>query len=524
MPRISLSAPFLFVPLLSVLLASLLATPGMASPPPAQAMNQQAQQAMRRPTRVDVLALEKTNQTDHPVRLQVTLRGGDGQPVPALDTVSADVQITLPSGQTSTRALTFSPGESQKEIDIPISEAGLVKLSVRQPDDRLLGSSDYVYVAPLPKPKAAKKKATRKQSHLVVPLASPRLRFAAEPRVFPARLMTAAYTMLPQAGGADAPPAQPGAPAADASLQLKISGVDSPDGIPADGKTAARVQLFWIAPDPPKQDVQVWLNWSNGDLSPNPVLIPNGQRTGEAEWTSRYPIPSATLSVAATIPPHLQFQGNNQATARFGEVFALDFAKPSDPSHIGPDPAQPADPRYAGPPIVLTIVDTFDLTAMFFDSVGNPTRIPSQRSVVFVASSPILSLKPAQVDGDFRFSTTVVPTYIGQSNIEALSPGYHSLLYEVRVTYLSVLLFCLAGGVMGALLSYMNSKGNLLVRIASGVIVGLVASWAYVFVGLPNIQAALLHSRLSVLFVSLLASFGGVKVLSVISGKLNLGF
>jgi hypothetical protein len=486
-------------------------------------MNQQAQQAMRRPTRVDVLALEKTNQTDHPVRLQVTLRGGDGQPVPALDTVSAEVQITLPSGQTSTRALTFSPGESQKEIDIPIAEAGLVKLSVRQPNNRLLGSTDYVYVAPLPKPKAAKKKLTRKQSHLALPLANPRLRLAAEPRgVSSARLVTVAYTMLPQAGGADSPPAQPGVPAADASLQLKISGVDSPDGIPADGKTGARVQLFWIAPDPPEQDVQVWLNWSNGDLAPNPVLIPRGQRTGEAQWTSKYPIPSATLNVAATIPPHLQFQGTNLATARFGEVFALDFAKPSDPSHFAPAP--PADPRYAGPPIVLTIVDTFDLTAMFFDSVGNPTKIPSQRSVVFVASSPILSLKPAQVDGDFRFSTTVVPTYFGKSNIEALSPGYHSLLYEVRVTYVSVLLFCLAGGVMGALLSYMNSKGNLLVRIASGVIVGLVASWAYVFLGLPNVQTAILHSRLSVLFVSLLASFGGVKVLSVISGKLNLGF
>lgn len=123
----------------------------------------------------------------------------------------------------------------------------------------------------------------------------------------------------------------------------------------------------------------MWLNWSNGDLSPNPVLISKGQRLGEAQWTSRYPIPSATLNVAATIPPHLQFLGSNQATARFGEVFALDFAKPSDPSHFGAAPPQP-DPRYAGPPIVLTIVDTFDLSAMFFDSVGNPTKIPSKRS------------------------------------------------------------------------------------------------------------------------------------------------
>jgi hypothetical protein len=70
----------------------------------------------------------------------------------------------------------------------------------------------------------------------------------------------------------------------------------------------------------------------------------------------------------------------------------------------------------------------------------------------------------------------------------------------------------------------LNSQGKLGVRILSGVIVGAVASWAYVFVGLPTVQAAILHSRLSVLFVSLLAAFSGVKVLEVISKKLNFGF
>lgn len=94
----------------------------------------------------------------------------------------------------------------------------------------------------------------------------------------------------------------------------------------------------------------------------------------------------------------------------------------------------------------------------------------------------------------------------------------------MKVTYVSVLLLCILGGVLGGLLAYMNSQGRLWARIASGVIVGMVASWAYVFVGLPNVETAILHSRISVLFVSLLASFSGVKVLGVISGALKFGF
>jgi hypothetical protein len=59
-------------------------------------------------------------------------------------------------------------------------------------------------------------------------------------------------------------------------------------------------------------------------------------------------------------------------------------------------------------------------------------------------------------------------------------------------------------------------------RVVTGLIVGLVASWAYVIVGLPKLETAFLHNRLSVFFVALLVGLSGVKGLTFISSKFNL--
>jgi hypothetical protein len=104
-----------------------------------------------------------------------------------------------------------------------------------------------------------------------------------------------------------------------------------------------------------------------------------------------------------------------------------------------------------------------------------------------------------------------------------VADGYHSPIRPIQVTWISVFVLCIVGGICGGLLSFLTSQGKLWVRIVSGVIVGAVASWAYVFVGLPSASAAILHSQLSVLFVSLLAAFSGVKIVEGITKKLNFG-
>jgi hypothetical protein len=474
----------------------------------AQSMSQQAQAAMVRPLRIDVQATKSASQADQSVPVQVTLQGGNGQPASPKMPVIAEVQLTAPSGMNSTQTVTFGPGESTKQLKFGLGESGVAKVTVRSVNQQLLGSSTYMYVAqpvsasrPSPQVKSgAKPRAKKKKGDSAPSGGMARVHAGTLPGQV--HLALAAYPVpsvqddLPQA-------ARNTSNHFSLPLMLQVSGVESPDGIPADGKTAAHVQIFWIDSNTPTQEVQIWLTWTNGDLAPNPVVIPPSGRTAEALWTSKYALPSARVRVAATNPPHLRFRGSSEATVKFGDpILSLDFAIPPDN---------------------ISIVDTLNLTAMFFDQLGNPLRTTGNKSVQFLGGS-ILRFNPTQAHGHFSFSTIVTPIYVGQSSVQAVSDGYHSPLRPLQVTWIGVLVLCIVGGICGAVLSFLTSQGKLWIRIVSGVIVGAVASWAYVFVGLPNVSAAILHSPLSVLFVSLLAAFSGVKVVEVITTKLNFGF
>ena len=227
---------------------------------------------------------------------------------------------------------------------------------------------------------------------------------------------------------------------------------------------------------------------------------------GEAHWTSRSPIAAAKLTVAGT-SPKVPFAGSKEATVVFGTPIL----------GIG----------LINPPSRMTIVDSVTLTAVFFDADGNPIPTGTKREYRFVSNSPVLHLQPehAAIDpGAPDFSTVATPTFVGESLIEVVSPGYTSKPQRVKVTGLIVLFLCVIGGILGGLLVYMTSQGKLWVRIVTGIIVGTVASWAYVFLGLPHIQSMILHTQISVLFVSVLAAFAGVKTLSVITKALNFGF
>jgi hypothetical protein len=92
----------------------------------------------------------------------------------------------------------------------------------------------------------------------------------------------------------------------------------------------------------------------------------------------------------------------------------------------------------------------------------------------------------------------------------------------IRITWIGVLCLSLLGGFLGGLLAWINSNGKLVVRIITGLIVGLVASWAYVVVGLPKLETSFLHNQLSVFFVALLVGLSGVKGATFISSKFNL--
>jgi hypothetical protein len=459
----------------------------------AQLMRQQAQEAILRPAKVDILPVDQLNQTTRPVHVEVVLRSSIGQPAAVQEATTVEVTATLPSGHVVRQSVTFAPGESSKTTELSLTESGVTKLRARQENDALLESTNYVNVAPPPVQKQKRRSRKAAQSSRPHSELRPRFEFA-RPRLL--------YAALYQE------PNQPTAFTATAGpqLMLKVSGENDATGVRADGIAFARIQIFYMADTPPATNIKVWVSPSNGDISANPIIISKNQLMGEAHWTSKSPIAAAKLTIVTT-NPKVPFAGSTEATVTFGApILGIGFLNP---------------------PSKISIVDSATVTAVFFDADGNPVPTGTKRDYRFVSNSPILRLQPdhASVDpGASDFSTVATPTFVGESQIEVVSPGYISKPQKVRVTGLVVLLLSVVGGVLGELLAYFNSKGKLWARIVTGVIVGAVASWAYVFVGLPNIQSMILHTQISVLFVSVLAAFAGVKTLSVITKALNLGF
>lgn len=461
-------------------------------------MKQQAQMVIQQAVKVEVNVAprQQGKKPGEPVQVEIVLKDGKGQPVGAPENTTIELKVTPPSGKASTSKVQLAPGEKSKSVTIVLNEPGPSQLSVRQVDNRLVSSTNYVLAAS--PTSARKKKATGKVKGI-----PGKGSWLLPAPAGGARLIYASFPVNEQQ-----PDNNAGAALDDGHprLMLRISGEDDAGGVRADGISAARVQVFYMADTPPGSDVKIWLQQTNGDVTPNPLILPRGTSVAEAKWTSKFPVEAARLSIA-TVSPRLEFLGPSEATVRFGQpILGIGFVNP---------------------PVSISIVDRVDLVARFYDSEGNPIQTNVKRPFRFASNSPALRLLPENDEvtpGKSDFSTKAQPTGLGICNIEASTPGYRAISYQIKITGTVVLLLCLLGGILGGLAAYINSQGKLWMRIVSGVIVGLVASWAYVYVGLSKTDSIIAHNQLSVLIVSILAAFAGVKVLGVITKSLNLGF
>jgi hypothetical protein len=457
---------------------------------------------VRTPAKLNVAPVNVQNQAGANVPVQVQLQDADGQPASTNKNIDAVLQVEQPSGQTTNYPITFGPGETAKRVTIPMGQPGLAKLTVKQNDKQLIGASAFVLVHPAkPETKtspAATQKPTQKQA------GGP----GAQLREFPAirgrqpRLIWTALVgpQVPAPAGLQAAP----------NLALTVSGEDANGGTPADGTSCAVVQVFYLGDDYPTHDIQVWLSPSNGMLDNNPIVIQKATSSGKACWTSRYPLASATLSVAATNPASYTFAATTGG------------ADPRSVSHKFTDNISGIE--FVNAPKSITIVDSFYLTARFTGPSG-PVKLSDNREVDFSTDGAFLSLAPKQTvvqAGAFDSSTVLVPTYFGQSKVQAFTPDYPPANAVITITWAGVLIASLLGGAIGGLLGWINSAGTLWTRIVTGLIVGLVASWAYVIVGLPKLETAFLHNQLSVFFVALIVGLSGVKGIAFIAPKLNL--
>ncbi len=478
----------------------------------AQSLSQQTDQQSNNsqaPAKIALSPVRVENRLGDEVPLQINLLDRNGRPAAANQNIAADVKVEQPSGQTATYSVTFAPGESSKELPVPIPESGVSKVTVEQTNKQLIGGSNFVLVRPAGKKRNAKVPKSAKEPKTEQKGPGSELRDVSRGGTRVHLLRVALRVSQPSAAlnSAQAVAVTPPAP----QLQLEVSGEDANGGTRADGKTCASVQVFYLGEADLQRDVQIWLSFSNGRIDNNPIVIQKGTAVGTACWVSSFPIQAATIRVAATNPPGFTF-------ASLG-----DGGDPKVATHKFTDNI--AGIQFVNAPQSITIVNSFLLTAQFIDPNNEPVRLTQSRDVHFTTDNAALGINPGQITvpiGAFDASTQLTPTYFGISTVRVSTPYYDPVPMPIRITWIGVLCLSLLGGFLGGLLAWMNSNGKLVVRIITGLIVGLVASWAYVIVGLPKLETSFLHNQLSVFFVALLVGLSGVKGATFISSKLKL--
>ena len=295
-------------------------------------------------------------------------------------------------------------------------------------------------------------------------------------------------------------------PTKDMKLEFTVSGDDGSNGVLADGKSSAHIKVLAICGQPPSSDIRVWLNASVGEVNPNPLIIKKGQTEGSARWRSKT-VAEGSIEVATTVPADLEFLGSTKQKLRFSPLIW--------------------ELRFANAPDVISIVDEPPVTLRLYDRNGSPVLSDAPRRVRFISRSPILRANPTDAEisaGASDASTMLLATYTGETQVEASTAGYPPTLLKLKVNATVVIILCIAGGVGGGFLAFVKSRGNILLRIGTGILVGLLASWVYVYLGITHLNPAIAHSQLSVLFISIFAAFSGVKAVAGLSKLLNLGF
>ena len=408
-------------------------------------MAQVARDYAWRPALADVLPLAQGAIVGDRVPLRVVLLDASGKLTNALERTALVIEATGPSGKKVTENLEVAPGASSIDLSFQAMEPGLTKVIVRQPQDQILDSSNFVLINP-------------------VQLAPP----------------------VPQ-------------------LMFRVSG-ERDSNVRADGVSYGRIGVYYLNSQPARLPIEVWLTWNHGVVKPNPLIIKKGGRFAEAHWTSGSPVATASVAVAG-IKPAIPVNGVREANIKFVEPVS--------------------GVAFLNPPGTMNIVDDYSLHARFYDLAGNFVKTSEQRKVMVSAGSPIVRFKPDAGETDWDFQTDMIPVGWGKAEIAVATPGYPPFTHTIVITYLGVLWLCVAGGLLGGLVDVfirpnVRRGRPFIASFMVGIPAALLACWAYVVRVLPIVPAGILHSRIAVLGVSLMAGWAGVFVFRKVVAALGM--
>jgi hypothetical protein len=467
-----------------------------------QAQGQMQQYRMRvakanaEPFKVEVQPTQQGVRPGASTVIRIELRNAANQPVNAVEPTTLEIKAKSPSRPEQAQKVVIPANANSANITLTPREAGIWKLEAREVNDHLKSGSNFLMVSSpegaRPPAAAAPRERRPMRRKTAPPQASP------TPRAFLSRphLILAAYEYEPPQ---DALPTQP---AQQAGIILRVSG-EGDGKVRADGISAARVSVFLMALH--REPVRVWLSVSHGQLKQPFVTILPGQFVAEVDWTSTTPLSQAKVSISQTSP---RIAGYELASA------TVDFVDPI------------VAISFANPPARINIVEKTTLAVRFVDK--NATPIPAHSPLLyrFSANSGKLRLAPATDQtkpGSMDFSTDITPSALGTVTLEAAVEGLQPVRQSIEITGTLLLLFCALGGAAGGLVNHFDRKQKgLLASLLTAVIVSLPITWLYVWVGLPNLNAAFLHNQLSAVMVAIIGGAAGASGLKTAAKQFGL--
>ena len=463
-------------------------------------MAQVAREYAWRPARADILPQAQGMKAGNPVPVKIVLLDANGKLTNAIEKISLIVEATGPSRKTESVNVEIAAGASAADVTLPaIATPGLIKLTVRQPENRILESSNFVLITPAQTQRSKSSRKTQKKTPTRKSTSS-----LYSPFPGAARLQRADPTFF------EFQPDQPGAgsgaaTASSPQLMFQVSG-ERDSNVRADQTSYERIAIYYMDSEPARFPIQVWLTWNHGEVKPNPLVIKRGQRFAEAHWTSGWPVANAKVAIA-DIKPAIPVNGAREATINFVEPVS--------------------GVAFFNPPTTMSIVDAYRLHARFYDLAGNFVRTSDKRKVTVSTNSPIVHFKPDTQDTDWDFATDLIPTGWGKAEIEVATPGYPPFTHTVVITYLAVLWLCMVGGLLGSLADVLTNRNapkgwRILARLIVGTLAALLACWAYVVMGIPDAPPGILHSRIAIVGVSLVGGWAGILVFRKVGKALGM--
>ncbi len=488
-PVLALIAVFLFVLCSLVWLTQIARAQSQAQSVAQAPMAQVAREYAWRPVRADVLPQAQGVKAGDPVPVKVVLMDASGKLTNAVEKTNLVVEATGPSRKKVSVNIEIARGASGADLVLPAMAPGLIKLTVRQPENRILESSNFVLIAPVPTPRSKSSRKPQKK----MPVSKTTSRFYSS-FYATGRLLRVGLTVLdfqldqPESGGNAARVSGP-------QLMFQVSG-ERDSNVRADQTSYERIAVYYMDSEPARFPIQVWLTWNHGEVKPNPLIIRGGQRFAEAHWTSGWPVAGAKVAIA-DIKPAIAVNGAREATINFVEPVS--------------------GVAFFNPPTTMSIVDAYSLHARFYDLAGNFVRTSDKRKVTVSSNSPIVRFKPDTQDTDWDFETDLIPTGWGEAEIEVATPGYPPFTHTVVITYLAVLWLCVGGGLLGSLADVLTNRDSprgwrIPARFMIGALAALLACWAYVVMGIPDVPSGILHSRIAILGVSMVGGWAGILV------------